>query len=35
MLWNSIYKVADHRLSYMHVVALLYKIVVLYGEEYL
>ena len=35
MLWISIYKVADDRLSYMHVVTLLYKIVVLYGEEHL
>ena len=35
MLWNFIHKVADHRLSYMHVDTLLYKIAVLYGEEHL
>lgn len=35
MIRNSIHKVADHGLSYMHVVTLLYKIAVLYENEYL
>lgn len=35
MLWNFVHKVADHRLGYMHVVTLLYKIAVLYEYEHL